>query len=193
MNVLVIDNYDSFTYNLVYIIRQFSEKVDVVRNDKITPDACLNYDAIVLSPGPGIPVDAGNLKAIIETCAGKVPQLGVCLGHQAIAEHLGGKLKNLEKVFHGIQSDVTKTAKESPIFSGLNQHFKAGRYHSWDVENLDSNNFEITAYSEDLSIMAIQNKEQQLYGIQFHPESVLTPEGATIIENFLNLCKKQQS
>lgn len=193
MKILVIDNYDSFTFNLVHILRKFTNQIDIYRNDKISPQECLKYDAIIHSPGPGIPSEAGNLKIIIEKCSGIIPQLGVCLGHQAIAEHLGGKLKNLDTVFHGIQSLVTKTEIDSPIFLGINQTFKAGRYHSWVVKNSNKNQFEVTAFSEDKSIMAIQNKEKQLYGIQFHPESILTPKGTTIIENFINLCKKQQS
>ncbi|TQD37654.1 anthranilate synthase component II [Haloflavibacter putidus] len=191
MRIAVIDNYDSFTYNLVYILRQESEEVEVFRNDKITPQQCLAYDAIVLSPGPGIPENAGNLSAIIATCAGKVPLFGVCLGHQAIAEYLGGKLRILDKVYHGVQSAITLNA-ESRIFQNLPQSFQAGRYHSWDVATASNPNFEITAVAEDKSIMAIQNIEQNLYGIQFHPESVLTPEGILIVQNFLSICRNQQ-
>lgn len=188
MRIAVIDNYDSFTYNLVYILRQESEEVEVFRNDKITPKQCLEYDAIVLSPGPGIPKDAGNLNAIIKTCAGKIPIFGVCLGHQAIAEYLGGKLRILDKVYHGVQSAIN-LSKESRIFQNLPQTFQAGRYHSWDVAVAKNPNFETTAVAEDKSIMAIQNIEQNLYGIQFHPESVLTPEGALIVQNFLSICR----
>ncbi len=191
MRIAVIDNYDSFTYNLVYILRQDSEEVEVYRNDKITPEQCLEYDAIILSPGPGIPKDAGNLSAIIETCAGKVPLFGVCLGHQAIAEYLGSKLRILDKVYHGVQSAVT-LSKESSIFKNLPQTFQAGRYHSWDVATASNPNFEITALADDNSIMAIQNIEQNLYGIQFHPESVLTPEGVLIVQNFLSICRNRK-
>lgn len=191
MRIAVIDNYDSFTYNLVYILRQESEEVEVFRNDKITPRECLEYDAIILSPGPGIPKDAGNLSAIIETCAGKVPLFGVCLGHQAIAEYLGSKLRILDKVYHGVQSAVT-LSKESSIFKKLPQTFQAGRYHSWDVATASNPNFEITAIADDNSIMAIQNIEQNLYGIQFHPESVLTPEGVLIVQNFLSICRNRK-
>lgn len=189
MKIVVIDNYDSFTYNLVYILRQESSEVDVFRNDKINAEQCLSYDAIVLSPGPGIPKDAGNLNAIIAACAGKVPIFGVCLGHQAIAEYLGGSLRMLGNVYHGVQSTITLSDQSTQLFSHISHSFEAGRYHSWDVADEVRNNFKITAVAEDNSIMAIQNEEQKLYGIQFHPESILTPSGGKIIQNFLSICK----
>lgn len=188
MKVIVIDNYDSFTYNLVYILRQVAAEVDVYRNDKITPQSCLEYDAIILSPGPGLPKDAGNLISIIETCAGKVPILGVCLGHQAIAEYLGSKLRMLDKVYHGIQSTITLSIENNFLFDKVTPVFQAGRYHSWDVEPTHNDNFKVTALAEDDSIMALENSEQKLYGIQFHPESVLTPVGDVILKNFLSIC-----
>jgi anthranilate synthase component 2 len=193
MKILVIDNYDSFTYNLVYILRQESNNVEVYRNDKITPAACLNYDVIVLSPGPGIPENAGNLMQIISTCAGKVPILGICLGHQAIAEYLGGKLRMLSEVYHGVQSEVSLNHSDLLLFEGLPLTFEAGRYHSWDIDETQGGDFEIIAKTEDNSIMAIQNIQQKLYGIQFHPESILTPDGDVIIRNFLNICKEEAS
>lgn len=189
MNILVIDNYDSFTYNLVYILRQESLEVDVYRNDKIMPEQCFAYDAIILSPGPGIPINAGNLMNIISKCAGKVPLLGVCLGHQAIAEYLGGKLRILDHVYHGVQSTISLITNSGILFQNINQHFKAGRYHSWDVTNDHGGDFEVTASAEDGSIMAFQNIEKGLFGIQFHPESILTPNGDSIIRNFLRNCK----
>ncbi len=189
MRVLIIDNYDSFTYNLVYIIRQITEDLSIYRNDKITPEECLDYDAIVLSPGPGIPKDAGNLTTIIKTCAGRVPILGVCLGHQAIAEHLGGSLNLLKKVYHGVQSKVSLNGDSHKLFSSIPADFQAGRYHSWAITTTESNDFEVTAKTEEGTIMALQNLEQHLYGIQFHPESILTPEGDLIIQNFLSICK----
>lgn len=191
MKILVFDNYDSFTYNLVYMLRQTAAEVDVYRNDKINPKQCLNYDGIILSPGPGIPKNAGNLMGVIETCAGKIPILGVCLGHQAIAEYLGGEIQVLSQVHHGVQSTITQNLPSSTIFKNLAQNFQAGRYHSWSVATADApQNFEITAVAEDRSIMGIQNTKLQLYGIQFHPESILTPEGNTIIQNFLSICKE---
>jgi len=193
MKILVIDNYDSFTYNLVYILRQESSNVEVYRNDKITPAECLNYDVIVLSPGPGVPEDAGNLMQIIGNCAGKIPILGICLGHQAIAEYLGGKLRILKDVYHGVQSEVSSNKSNVLLFEGLPTTFQAGRYHSWDIDSTQGGDFEITAKTKDNSIMAIQNTERKLYGIQFHPESILTPDGDIIIRNFLNICKKEES
>ena len=185
MKILVIDNYDSFTYNLVYILKEAHSEVVVFRNDKITPEDCLQYDAIVLSPGPGIPKDAGNLMQIIQFCAGKIPIIGVCLGHQAIAQYLGANLRQLDQVFHGIQNDMYLTSSQSPLFTNFSTSFQAGRYHSWIVELTEKSNFEVTAVTEDQSIMAIQNLELKLYGIQFHPESILTPKGAQIIINFI--------
>ncbi|NNK89170.1 MAG: aminodeoxychorismate/anthranilate synthase component II [Saprospiraceae bacterium] len=187
MKILVIDNYDSFTYNLVYILRKEYPDTAIFRNDKITPEQCLAYDSIILSPGPGIPRDAGNLCSIIESCAGKVPILGVCLGHQAIAEYLGGKIRMLEKVYHGVQSLVRHTNDPQGIFDNIPDLFHAGRYHSWDVISNGHENFQVTAFSEDECIMAIQNSEMNLYGIQFHPESILTPQGETIVKNYLRI------
>lgn len=188
MKVLVIDNYDSFTYNLVYILRQESMDVDIYRNDKIAPKQCLIYDAIILSPGPGIPKDAGSLRYIIAECAGVIPLFGVCLGHQAIAEYLGGTLRILDKVYHGVQSTITLNSNSGVLFNNVSKSFKAGRYHSWDVAPEQNGNFETTAIADDGSIMAIQNIEQKLFGIQFHPESILTPNGNLIIKNFLSIC-----
>jgi anthranilate synthase component 2 len=192
MKILVIDNYDSFTYNLVYILRQEKVEVDVYRNDKITPAQCLLYDGIVLSPGPGVPKAAGNLKSIISTCAGIMPLFGVCLGHQAIAEYLGGNLRVLDKVYHGIQSSITISKQESILLNQMLSPFKAGRYHSLDVLDSPSNQFETTAISDNGSIMAIENLDQKLFGIQFHPESILTPDGRLIIQNFLRFCQNKK-
>ncbi|HLV41071.1 MAG TPA: aminodeoxychorismate/anthranilate synthase component II [Brumimicrobium sp.] len=193
MKILVIDNYDSFTYNLVYILRQESDNVAIYRNDKINAQDCLAYDAILLSPGPGVPKEAGNLMDILNICAGKVPILGVCLGHQAIAEHLGGKLRMLDKVYHGVQDSVNIKSSTNPLFEGLSKTIQAGRYHSWEVDPNALGTFEITAETDEHHIMAIQNTEQNLYGIQFHPESILTPEGDLIVRNFLQICKNIQS
>jgi anthranilate synthase component 2 len=188
MKVLVIDNYDSFTYNLVYCLRQEKVEVDVFRNDKISAEECESYDRILLSPGPGIPKDAGNLPSIIGHNAGKVPMLGICLGHQAIGEFLGCELNNMDKVYHGVQTAISKTKNESPLFHGMPDSFEGGRYHSWEVAKQTVNgNVEIIAEDVQGAIMGIQNRKQGLYGIQFHPESVLTPEGPQIIRNFLKL------
>jgi anthranilate synthase component 2 len=188
MSILVIDNYDSFTYNLVYCLKQEKLDVSVFRNDKISGKECLSYDKVLLSPGPGIPKDAGNLMEIIHTCAGKVPVLGICLGHQAIAEFLGASLNNMDKVYHGVQTNIRITGENSLLFQDLPKVIRAGRYHSWEVDTKSVNgNMEIVARDEQGAIMAIQNSTQKLYGIQFHPESILTPEGNQIIKNFTTL------
>lgn len=189
MKLLLLDNYDSFSYNLAYVLRKQCTQLDIIRNDKILPEQCTSYDGIILSPGPGIPINAGNLMGIIDQCAGTVPLLGICLGHQAIAEHLGCSLHNLEEVYHGIQSNITISAPESELFINVPSSFLAGRYHSWTVENSSVSDLEITARSEDGCIMAFEESKKKLYGLQFHPESILTPEGDAMIHNFINICK----
>lgn len=189
MKILVIDNYDSFTYNLVYIFRKYSKNVDVYRNDKITPEQCMDYDAIVLSPGPGIPVDAGNMIKIIDKCISKIPILGICLGHQALGEYLGAKLINMAEVYHGVQTNIL-VKKQVGILKQMEKEFLAGRYHSWNIDtNTLNDKIEVTATDENNSIMAIQNTELKIYGVQFHPESVLTPEGEKIVKAFISLIK----
>jgi len=193
MKLLVIDNYDSFTYNLVYVLRQLKVDIEVHRNDKITPEQAIKFDGIVLSPGPGIPEEAGNMPAIIERCAGKIPILGICLGHQAIAQYLGADLMNNPEVFHGVQTPITVLNKPCPIFDNISDSFVAGRYHSWEVNGKTlPETVEITAVAENDCIMALQNREKLLFGVQFHPESIMTPEGATIIKNFIDICKERK-
>lgn len=188
MNILILDNYDSFTYNLVYIIKKYCTEFTVFRNDKIKPESCLNYDAIVLSPGPGLPHEAGNMPEIIKHCAGKIPILGICLGHQAIGEYLGAELYNLPKVYHGVQSLIDFNNTNSNLFNGLDESFKVGRYHSWAINPLSINeNISVTATEKEDCIMAIENIDKKLYGVQFHPESLLTPKGENIIKNFLKI------
>ncbi|MGM9847521.1 MAG: anthranilate synthase component II [Muribaculaceae bacterium] len=185
MKIVIIDNYDSFTYNLFHIIRDAGAQVDVKRNDRFELSEINNYDKIVLSPGPGIPDEAGLLKQVIETYKDTKPMLGVCLGHQAIGEVFGAKLVNLDEVYHGIQSDCHIVSPDY-IFEGLPNKIDVGRYHSWVV---DSKNFpaelEITAVSDKQEIMALRHRKYDIHGIQFHPESVLTPDGRQIIYNFL--------
>jgi anthranilate synthase component 2 len=188
--ILVIDNYDSFTYNLVHLIKELTDKpIDVYRNDQITIEEVDKYDTIVLSPGPGIPDEAGRLKEIIKEYAPTKKILGVCLGQQAIGEVFGSKLKNLDDVFHGVETPMTLTKNSGSLFTGLNKTFPAGRYHSWviDKETL-SDDLEITCTDEYDEIMGIQHKTYKVYAIQFHPESVLTPDGETMISNFLFNC-----
>lgn len=188
-NILVIDNYDSFTYNLVYYIEKISGvRVDVFRNDEISINEVNKYDKILLSPGPGIPSEAGIILDLIRTYGSSKSILGVCLGHQAIGEAFGGKLINLDKVYHGIASEINILSTEDPLYSGLPDKFNAGRYHSWVVakENLPDC-FHITCEDSSGLIMGLSHKVYDIKGVQFHPESVLTENGIKIIENWLNL------
>lgn len=190
MKILVLDNYDSFVYNLVHIVeRLLQQKVDVFRNDKITLKEVNQYDKIILSPGPGLPCESGIMPELIKTYAPTKSILGVCLGEQAIGEAFGGKLENLSDVFHGVATSCIQTNEKSPLFKGLESNFIAGRYHSWVVskENFPSHDLEITAVDEHGYIMALQHKSFDVQGVQFHPESVLTPNGEKILKNWLSL------
>ena len=186
MKIVIIDNYDSFTYNLYHLVTELGADVSVVRNDNFNLEDLKVYDKILLSPGPGIPSEAGLLLDVIRYYAGKKPILGVCLGEQAIAEAFGGKLLNLDNVYHGIQSTIILSENDY-LFKKLPNKIPVGRYHSWVV---DKRNFpkelEVTATSEDGYIMAIQHKVWDIHGIQFHPESVLTPHGKQVITNWLD-------
>ena len=185
MRLLLIDNYDSFTYNIVHAVKQLGYDVDVRRNDKITLDEVEAYDKIIISPGPGIPSEAGIVPALLQRYAPTKPILGVCLGHQAIGECFGAKLLNLPQVYHGIQTDVN-LLKEDYLFDGLPATIKVGRYHSWVVDREDfTDDLEIIAEDAEHYIMAIRHKRFDVRGVQFHPESILTPEGTTIINNWL--------
>ena len=185
MKIVIIDNYDSFTYNLSHLLKELGAEVDVVRNDKFELKDLEQYDKIVLSPGPGIPSEAGLLLDVIRTYAGRTPILGVCLGHQAIGEVFGASLENLKEVYHGVQTEGTQLGNDY-IFEGLPERVMMGRYHSWVVAK-DSvpECLEVTAMSDDGEIMAMRHRQYDIHGIQFHPESVLTPEGKTIVGNFL--------
>ncbi len=187
MKTVIIDNYDSFTYNLSHLVKELGAEVTVVRNDQFELSALESFDKIILSPGPGIPSEAGLLLDVIRTYAGRKPVLGVCLGHQAIGEAFGAKLENLSDVFHGVATPCHIVA-DDPIFSGLDRDITIGRYHSWVVsrEALPQC-LEITAESDEGQIMALRHRTMEVHGIQFHPESVLTPEGKTIIKNFIEL------
>ena len=185
MKIVIIDNYDSFTYNLSHLLKELGAEVDVVRNDKFELKDLEQYDKIVLSPGPGIPSEAGLLLDVIRTYAGRKPILGVCLGHQAIGEVFGASLENLKEVYHGVQTEGTQLGNDY-IFEGLPERVMMGRYHSWVVAK-DSvpECLEVTAMSDDGEIMAMRHRQYDIHGIQFQPESVLTPEGKTIVGNFL--------
>ena len=187
MKILIFDNYDSFTYNLVHLVKELGyTDVDVFRNDKIALEDVAKYDKIILSPGPGIPSEAGLLLPLIKEYAGKRPILGVCLGHQAIGEAFGAQLKNLEDVYHGVATRINITQSDY-IFDTLGSELEVGRYHSWIVDNNGLPDcIEITATDNNGQIMALKHKEFDVHGVQFHPESVLTPAGETIVKNFLN-------
>lgn len=184
--VLVIDNYDSFTYNLVHYLEDLNCDVTVVRNDKLELDDVKPFQKIVLSPGPGIPDEAGLLKAIIEIYAPTKSILGVCLGQQAIGEVFGGTLINLDEVYHGVATNVTLTVDNEPLFNGLNKTFEVGRYHSWVVDTNLPDCLEATSFDENGQIMSLRHKEYDVKGVQYHPESVLTPDGKKILENWIN-------
>ena len=185
MKITIIDNYDSFTYNLAHLVKSLGAEVTVYRNDKFQLPQLESADKIILSPGPGIPEEAGLLMDVIRTYAGKKPILGVCLGHQAIGEVMGARLANLSEVYHGVQTPID-IIKPDYIFEGLPSEIAVGRYHSWVVsgDNLPDC-LEVTAVSKEGQIMALRHKSLDVRGIQFHPESVLTPQGRAIIENWL--------
>ena len=186
MKILVFDNYDSFTYNLVHLVEKImNQKVTVVRNDQITLEEVAAYDKIILSPGPGIPSEAGLLLPLIKQYAASKSILGVCLGHQAIGEAFGATLENLSTVYHGVATPI-KIDNSNYLFNGLTDTIEVGRYHSWVIAN---NNFpdalKVTATDENGLIMAIEHTAYDVCGVQFHPESVLTPNGETVITNWL--------
>jgi anthranilate synthase component 2 len=184
-NILLIDNYDSFTYNLVHLVKSLGYGVDVFRNDAITLREAGAYDKIMLSPGPGIPSEAGLLLDIVKAYAPTKSILGVCLGHQAIGEVFGAELVNLSEVHHGVASEIHVTTDEL-LFQGLGNSFEAGRYHSWAVSPKGFPDcLEVTALDDSGEIMALRHKTYDVRGVQFHPESVLTPEGAKIMQNWL--------
>ncbi|MCB0438490.1 MAG: aminodeoxychorismate/anthranilate synthase component II [Mangrovimonas sp.] len=184
--ILVIDNYDSFTYNLVHYLEDLNCQVVVKRNDQLTLDEVVPFKKIVLSPGPGIPDEAGLLKPIIETFATTKSILGVCLGQQAIGEVFGGKLINLKEVYHGVATSVTTCVDDEILFKGLEKTFSVGRYHSWVVASALPEVLEATSFDENGQVMSLRHKTLDVKGVQFHPESVLTPNGKKMLENWLN-------
>ena len=183
--ILVIDNYDSFTYNLVHYLEELGCEVIVIRNDQLTLEEVDAFDKIVLSPGPGIPDEAGLLKQIIEKYAPTKSIFGVCLGQQAIAEIFGGSLINLDEVYHGIATKINIT-KEDVLFVGITNEIEVGRYHSWVVNPNLPDSLEATSVDENGQIMSLRHKTYDVRAVQFHPESVLTPQGKKMLENWLN-------
>jgi len=188
MKTLVIDNYDSFTYNLVHILRELDgdENLDIYRNDEIILKTVNRYDRILLSPGPGLPKDSGILKELIATYALDKSILGICLGHQAIAEVFGGHLYNMPTVLHGISTKV-KVLKPDVLFRQIPSEFKVCRYHSWAIDPNSVGDLEVTAIDEDGEIMAIAHPKYNVRGLQFHPESIMTEYGIKMIDNWIKL------
>ena len=184
--IVVIDNYDSFTYNLVHYLEDLNSEVTVYRNDEFELEELDKFDKILLSPGPGIPDEAGLLKQVIQQYASRKSILGICLGQQAIGEVFGGSLINLEKVFHGIATKVKVTVTDETLFDTLPEKFEVGRYHSWVINQEDfPETLEVTSVDENGQIMSIRHKTLDVKGVQFHPESVLTPHGKIILKNWL--------
>ena len=185
IKILVIDNYDSFTYNLVHYLEDLNCEVTVIRNDQLNIEYVNLFDKIVLSPGPGIPDEAGLLKPIIRRYASTKSILGVCLGLQAIAEVFGGNLINLDTVFHGVSTKVTICVEDETLFIGFKKTFEVGRYHSWVVDTNLSDELEATSFDENGQVMSLRHKFYDVKGVQFHPESVLTPNGKQILKNWI--------
>ena len=185
--IALIDNYDSFTYNLSHLLKELGAEVDVYRNDCFSLSQLAGYDKLLLSPGPGIPSEAGLLLDVIRTYKGRLPILGVCLGHQAIGEVFGAKLENLSEVFHGVATPCNVTASDEYLYRGLPTRIDIGRYHSWVVsrEAFPDEVLEITSLSDEGQIMSLRHRTYDIRGIQYHPESVLTPEGRTIMKNWI--------
>ncbi len=188
MKVYLIDNFDSFTYNLVHLLKECGvTDVAVVRNDVITVEAALEADAVLISPGPGIPSESGRLMEVLEGIKGKVPILGVCLGMQAIGELYGASLRNLDRVYHGFATGI-KVLDHDDVFAELPDRVEVGRYHSWVVDHFENApDLLVTAVDDKAEAMALRHKILPIYGVQFHPESVLTPEGNQMLSNFLKL------
>lgn len=183
--ILVIDNYDSFTYNLVHYLEDLDCEVTVYRNDEFDLDEIAHFDKILLSPGPGIPDEAGLLKAVIQKYGPTKSIFGVCLGQQAIGEVYGGTLSNLDKVYHGVATTVKTIVNDELLFDGLESTFEVGRYHSWVVDANVPAVLEITSIDENGQVMSLRHKSYDVRGVQFHPESVLTPDGKKMLENWV--------
>jgi anthranilate synthase component 2 len=184
LRILIIDNFDSFTFNLYHYCEQFAAKVVVKRNDNITVEEALSYDKILISPGPGLPIDAGQTPNIIRALTGIKPMLGVCLGLQAIVENEGGSLRNLKKVMHGRATKCFVTDASDSLFKGIPTQFKAGHYHSWVADEIPAS-LKVTASNEEGIVMAVSHAEHDIKGVQFHPESLLTEYGLKMIENWV--------
>lgn len=196
MKILLIDNYDSFTYNLVHYLEDLRAELTVLRNDEVELDEIASYDGLVLSPGPGIPKTAGQMNAVLESLLeegieNRMPILGICLGHQAIIEVLGGEIQNLKRVYHGVETPMN-VKEAQPLFQNVPDSFQAGRYHSWcAVVSRLPKTLTVNCTDEDGEIMGVQHKDYPVFGLQFHPESIMTPDGKTMLKNFLEEVQKR--
>lgn len=186
MKLLILDNYDSFTYNLSHYAEQFCEDVTVVRNDEITLDEVAGFDKVILSPGPGLPADAGIMMELIARYGPSKAILGICLGMQGMVECYGGKLHNMDEVKHGLQRDCIHLGNDD-LYRGVPNEFKAGRYHSWAVKPDELGEMIMTARDEDGVVMSCKHPEYDVRGVQYHPESIMTPDGITIVENWIRI------
>jgi anthranilate synthase component 2 len=190
MRILVFDNYDSFTYNLVHIIRElgYESQMDIYRNDKISIEEAGRYDKILLSPGPGLPSEAGIMESLIERYGGEKSILGICLGHQGIAEVFGASIYNLPLVLHGVTKTATLICRDEPLFNRIPEKIRVCRYHSWAVDQASVNDqLEVTAIDEDNVIMGLRHKKYDVRGLQFHPEAYLTEYGIQMVDNWLKI------
>ena len=183
--VLVIDNYDSFTYNLVHYLEDLDCEVTVRRNDEFDMEEVNEYDKILLSPGPGIPDEAGQLKPVIKAYAATKSILGICLGQQAIAEVFGGTIKNLDRVYHGVATGIHRVNEDEVLYRGIPEEIEVGRYHSWVVSKDLPEDLEVTSVDENGEIMSLRHKKYDVRAVQYHPESILTPEGKKILKNWV--------
>lgn len=186
--ILVIDNYDSFVYNLVHYLRELEQEVLVLRNDKFELDSISEFDRVLLSPGPGIPSEAGKMMDLIEYNLERndcIPMLGVCLGHQALGLALGGTLRNLEEVYHGIASSIT-IENDTALYKGIDNPLTVGRYHSWVVDLPISSELRITGRDDQGNVMSFEHSDKPIWGVQYHPESILTTNGKELLTNWLN-------
>ncbi len=186
IKVLVIDNYDSFTYNLVHYLQDLNCDVTVKRNDKLDLKEVKEFDKILLSPGPGIPDEAGLLKSVIKEYAPSKSILGICLGQQAIAEVFGGKIENLDRVYHGVSTNIELTNKDDVLYRDIPKNIEVGRYHSWVVSKDLPDVLEVTSVDGNGEIMSLKHKKYDVRSVQYHPESILTPEGKKILKNWVN-------
>jgi anthranilate synthase component 2 len=197
MNILLIDNYDSFTFNLVHYLEDLGARVTVKRNDEIDLNLLDDQDALVVSPGPGIPREAGSMYALLGQIISdkrfeRLPILGICLGHQALIELFGGKILNLDKVYHGVATDM-HVEKATPIFQNIPQEFQAGRYHSWCADEASfPDKLIVNCRDTNGQIMGFQHNTKPIYGLQFHPESIMTPDGKTMLRNFMQTLSKDK-